>query len=668
MSKVELKEGGLSPSGPEAVQVRFCLKPAADGWTVSLSIADAEPLWGAFELDLQRERLLALLARIEGDQVSLDDLKYVGSQLLDGLLGAPALRACRERLHGQGELFHIRLSLPDQVEMQGLPWESLHDLSFFSESMHYCVLRDPPAVIPAATLRRREIEVPKVRILVIVPEGSRLNVEAECQNLEDAARRFGTAVEVCPLGGRVTADRVHDELRRQEYTLVHYLGHGSVDEAGHVRIRFNSDVRANDEQMIDGNAFAALFEDTGVRLVVLNCCLGALPSASSSLSGLGPYLMEKGVPAVLAMRYEIPDRTAIRFSKELYESLFDPATLGRIDLAVQRARRRIFFNRGDGSPRPFITPVLFLAPDWERIFRLPAPLAALPQPQRVAKPRSRIAIPAELSEALRAGQCIPVIGSDLLAVGQLRDKPRPPGAWQLAQEIATAHGYSRMQDFASWNPWSGPLLLSLVCQHYVAEPRRKRRELALDMRRIYGRLDPPPALVSVASWPVPGIICSHFDGLVEDALTQFGKTPRVFNLLDTDQVEPSTDPLVINLRGTVDDLDSLVLTEQEQDRAWDRLASIPTPLIHLLLPKGHKAGTGRSMLFLGISPRDPLVRRLGTKVFDWTQNLGTSYFVCAERDPVEEAYWRRFEALNWIEADAEELIGLLDEAAGGDRR
>ena len=59
------------------------------------------------------------------------------------------------------------------------------------------------------------------------------------------------------------------------------------------------------------------------------------------------------------------------------------------------------------------------------------------------------------------------------------------------------------------------------------------------------------------------------------------------------------------MRGTWRDIDSLILTEEEHDLLWDRLNKIPSQVAALV----HGA-KDRSLLFLGIHPRDPLVHRL----------------------------------------------------------
>jgi CHAT domain-containing protein len=58
-----------------------------------------------------------------------------------------------------------------------------------------------------------------------------------------------------------------------------------------------------------------------LRLVVLNSCEGAKGSDTNIFSSTSSILMRRGVPAVVAMQYEITDRAAIEFSQVFYEDI-----------------------------------------------------------------------------------------------------------------------------------------------------------------------------------------------------------------------------------------------------------------------------------------------------------------------------------------------------------
>ena len=77
-----------------------------------------------------------------------------------------------------------------------------------------------------------------------------------------------------------------------------------------------------------------------LQLVVLNSCQGARTTMADPFAGVATTLIQSGVPAVVAMQFEISDDAAIVFAEELYTNLIgrqDP-----IDAAVAEARKAIF--------------------------------------------------------------------------------------------------------------------------------------------------------------------------------------------------------------------------------------------------------------------------------------------------------------------------------------
>ncbi len=99
-------------------------------------------------------------------------------------------------------------------------------------------------------------------------------------------------------------------------------------------------------------------------LVVLNACEGARSDPTDPFAGTAQSLIQQGIPAVVAMQFEITDPAAITFAHELYGAIADGYPL---DAAVAEARKAIWAN---GNQVEWATPVLYLrAPDG-RIFHL----------------------------------------------------------------------------------------------------------------------------------------------------------------------------------------------------------------------------------------------------------------------------------------------------------
>jgi CHAT domain-containing protein len=111
--------------------------------------------------------------------------------------------------------------------------------------------------------------------------------------------------------------------------IVHFIGHGQIVN-GEALVRLNDENVENDDQWVNGEIFASFFQRSVPRLVVLNCCYGGSQASLGTLSGLGPFLLRAGIPAVVAMQYEIPDRVAI-VPEPFFGELLTGRVPGRID-------------------------------------------------------------------------------------------------------------------------------------------------------------------------------------------------------------------------------------------------------------------------------------------------------------------------------------------------
>jgi CHAT domain/SIR2-like domain len=640
-----------------------------------LAIDAGEAVEERFDFDLQPAgRTSEVLHLIDAGACALDDLRDVGSQLWAALVPGEIGRrvaALREDKPGQRTRLCFRLDLPPSLTR--LPWEALYDLDtgFISTLPGHAIVRHPPGGAAAASPAR---PLDKLRVLVVIPEGSYLKVDLEWKNIELAFQSIGGAAPT-RLDGRVPPGRLLEELGRVEYDAVHFIGHGQVDD-GVVTVRFNDENNPAEETWLEAEAFASMFRGTQVRFAFLNCCLGAEASDKRSLSGLGPYLLRAGVPAVVAMRFEIADDVAIRFSRAFYKDLLTGAERGRIDLAVESARKAVYLNKKKDNVRGFVTPVLFLATGGEQVFdagaepgRGAAEATALPAPGRARTPA--LVLPDELRDAMREGRCVPVIGPGIFAARANRSAAAGAaegslGVGTLAAKLAVQSAYPEMGDLdlaSRTGDWLETLVLQRVCQHY--EDTRQRYRLTLAVLEAHRLNVPPPELCSIASWDVPGVIYTHFDGLMELAYQHIGRAVRVVKAVD--QHASTTGnvgaPLLVHLRGAVTDRSSLVLTEHDHDVLWSSFGKI-APEVTALVNE-----PGRSLVFLGLSPRDLFIKRFLGQLLTPTvlKDLGPIFFARGAPSPVDDACWRWLQ-VRWISADLESIIEELTAAASGSPR
>jgi len=204
--------------------------------------------------------------------------------------------------------------------------------------------------------------------------------------------------------------------------------------------------------------------------VVLNCCYGGREASTPTLSGVGPFLLRAGIPAVVAMQYAIRDVVASHFSETFYTELLTGERPGRIDLALARARKRLCI---DHAGLAFATPVLYLAEDRASLFESgPAAAATTPSVAVVSPPvhepavPSGPALPKDLIEALVDRRCVPVIGADFLSLGATRSGPLSLRPRDLAVHLATEAGCLPLieQDVKGSDETDDEDLLPRVCQ------------------------------------------------------------------------------------------------------------------------------------------------------------------------------------------------------------
>ena len=116
-----------------------------------------------------------------------------------------------------------------------------------------------------------------------------------------------------------------------------------------------------------------LGDQAQLQLVVLNSCEGARTTLTDPFAGVATTLIQSGVPAVVAMQFEISDEAAIVFAEELYTNLIgrqDP-----IDAAVAEARKAVFVEVDELE---WATPVLFLRDPAIALFSFEVDAAPLP--------------------------------------------------------------------------------------------------------------------------------------------------------------------------------------------------------------------------------------------------------------------------------------------------
>jgi HEAT repeat protein len=301
-----------------------------------------------------------------------DPLAY-GRRLRDALFASLPLQRAYIKASASAAL-RLRLSV-DAPELSALRWERLMLEVGGEES--------PAAATPRTPFSRYQeqeesplasTDVPRILLVIANPSDlqrlAAIDVDGEVDNLLDAwsdlladgslrltilPGRSGLSPEnierVRALGpacrlveGPATLERVSRELGGA--TGFHVVAHGNLDAQRRAVLVLETE--AGTTALVEEDALRVKFRQPGLRLAFLQSC----KSTAGNLLGLGPKLVEFGVPAVLAMQDFMPMADARRFAASFYRTL---VLEGAADVAANAGRQEIYRSKSGN----WSIPVLF---------------------------------------------------------------------------------------------------------------------------------------------------------------------------------------------------------------------------------------------------------------------------------------------------------------------
>lgn len=314
-----------------------------------------------------------------------------GGRLFDALLTGQARDVFMQARHDaeiNGYGLRVKLRLNAAPELADLPWEFLYDgrdflaLNDATPLVRYLDLPNPP--------RPMQVDLP-LRILVTVSaphDLPPLNVDLEQRKIMKAlSDLIEDGLVAVDFTEDATLNRLQRRLRRaradgRPYHVWHYIGHGEFDPGDRASVLALTD-RDNRFSPAGGFQLGTLFAAyPNLRLVLLNACEGARPNKEDPFAGVAASLIERGIPAVIGMQFEITDKAAISLSEEFYTALVDGLP---VDAAMAEARRAVFFLPNWVE---WATPVLFMRVGDGQLFEVtgqPAPQQSGLTPQIVVR-------------------------------------------------------------------------------------------------------------------------------------------------------------------------------------------------------------------------------------------------------------------------------------------
>lgn len=204
------------------------------------------------------------------------------------------------------------------------------------------------------------------------------------------------------------------------------------------------------------------------------------------------------------------------------------------------------------------------------------------------------------------------------------------------------------------------MVLQRVCEHF--ESQSDRPPLDDEIRGVLGAVGELPKVhQNLAVWPVPGFVCSHFDGFLARAFDVRGRSFRAINALD--RPAPSSDedaPLIVHLRGSVDDEGSLCLTGADHGRLLDAMMRMDarSAAVSGLVA----ARNGTCLLLVGATAWDPWLRHLLWRMVP-RDSFEKYRLYIAQPHPsdADRAAWGGFE-VEWIPEAPEDVEAAITDS------
>ncbi|MGE5140821.1 MAG: CHAT domain-containing protein [Rudaea sp.] len=320
--------------------------------------------------------------RVESSE--MEAAKTFGSRLFNAIFAGDVrstLAGSVSEAERQGAGLRVRLHLAGAPDLGDLPWEYLYNPAlnrFLALSVKTPLVRyvDLPERIRPLPVK------PPLRVLAMISSPSDvapLDVSAEFAKLQRAlsgAEGSGLVSLEKLESGSLSA--LQKRLQQNEYHVFHFMGHGEFDDRQQDGVLVLEDEERRGRMVSAQYLGAILHDHSTLRLAVLNSCEGARTSRVDPFAGVAQSLVQQGIPAVIAMQFEIPDEVAIIFAQEFYGALSSGYA---VDSALAEARKSIF---AQGNEVEWGTPVLYMRAPQGVIFELPG--AVTPRKPTVPAP------------------------------------------------------------------------------------------------------------------------------------------------------------------------------------------------------------------------------------------------------------------------------------------
>jgi CheY-like chemotaxis protein len=252
----------------------------------------------------------------------------------------------------------------------GVPFELLHDGADYLALKHVITREVEPfrATIKGVSFYRfiRSFlggQVPLRILMVAVDDSGEYTIQEEVRVLEDLisqqVQRLGIRPQIQSLSGQnATRARISEALKDGGYHIFHYSGHGYHEPNQPENSGLLTAANGFQSEFLTAADLISLCRGNELRLVYLNCCLGACTApkiTEGDFFGMFDALARADVPIVLGYRWEVGDTSAFVLAKHFYEQLWKTLSPGD---ALLEARNEISLGSGRRDNETWASPVL----------------------------------------------------------------------------------------------------------------------------------------------------------------------------------------------------------------------------------------------------------------------------------------------------------------------
>jgi hypothetical protein len=368
-----------------------------DTFSVSLFSADvgySQPVKVPYHFaDLENQ-----LDKLERKRLVEENLIALGQQLADRLLPPGEIRALfLDAYKKAGRAGGIRLRLLiREPQLAQLPWEytyfKIHhgedDIRhFLALNPQISIVRFDPLTEPEPSLGHLEAgPLRMVAVMANVTGYGKLKLKYERDVIEQAVVTSPTT-DIQITWDAFVEDATVEDLKlalQAKPHLFHFAGHGIFETAAKAppvevaaETRFGRVKQGPEEKTwlagqgaivlaadkitrapahFPAGQLAAELQSAGVRLALLGACDSGRQDGLNVWTGIAPALIERGIPAVVAMQYEVIDDYAVAFNKMFYQALTNGLS---VDEAVSAGRSAMWASARRGEAE-WGVPVLYL--------------------------------------------------------------------------------------------------------------------------------------------------------------------------------------------------------------------------------------------------------------------------------------------------------------------